>query len=134
MSEIQRFPPRRDKVYAFAIWLAPVITAALIIIAFSIPLLVIFILSLLLSFWLWNTTDYYILNDNEFLIRSCIFKKTIPINEIWSVRQVRNLYSSFALAVNRLEIKTINYETFYISPEDSDSFLNEIRKHNIMEG
>ncbi|WP_180953743.1 PH domain-containing protein [Bacillus sp. T33-2] len=77
--------------------------------------------------WIWLTT-YYDLDDDNLIIRSGPFKKTVPLNEIHSVKKTSNIISSPALSLKRLHIKNGNNKSAIISPQDRDEFLEILRK------
>ena len=124
-----KYSPKKDKVYAVAIWSAPAIVGLVLILSFSKALLVIFVLTLLLSLWLWNSTSYEIENG-ELLVWSWIFRRKANVSDIAKVRKTRNLQASYALAADRLEIVEKNKTKYYVSPKDVESFIAELKKHN----
>jgi hypothetical protein len=86
---------------------------------------IIFLLSML-----YNT--YYVFED-EYL--KCViggFPQKIIYDNIKSIKKTRNLLSSAALSIDRIEIKEKNKGyirgTTYISPKDKDDFFEELRQ------
>lgn len=89
-------------------------------------LLVVGALSILLPIfliWTWLTT-YYVLDENNLIIKYGPFQKTIPLDTILSVRKTTNPLSSPALSLQRLEISYGNYDFVLISPKDRDEFMD----------
>lgn len=79
---------------------------------------------------LYNT--YYVFED-EYL--KCVvggFPQKIYYDNIKSIRKTRNLLSSAAMSIDRIEIKEKNKGyirgTTYISPKDKDDFFEELRQ------
>ncbi len=123
------FSPKKDLVYGLVIWLAPVIVFTLLLSDFSILLSIVFIFSLLLSFWIWNSTEYRI-ESGELIIKCWILKKRVKILDIVTISRTRNIFSSYALSTDRLEIKTQKPGAFYIAPLKADSFIQTLKKEN----
>ena len=121
--------PKKDKVYAVAIWSAPAVVGLVLILSFSNALLVIFILTFLLSLWLWNSTSYEI-GNSQLLVKSWVFRRKANVGDIAKVRKTRNLQASYALASDRLEVVEKNKTKYYVSPKDVGSFIAELKKHN----
>jgi hypothetical protein len=79
---------------------------------------------------LYNT--YYVL-DEQYL--KCVvggFPQKIYYENIKSIKKTRNLLSSAALSIDRIEIKEKNKGfirgTTYISPKDKDEFFEELKQ------
>lgn len=79
----------------------------------------------------------YIVNNNELIIRSGIFRWAIPIESIISVEPSRDLKNSPALSIDRLKINyiynSINRDIL-VSPKDKQEFqnilLNRVKEKN----
>jgi len=127
------FQPKKDLVYGFIIWIAPVIVIPFLISSFSLVLLIVFILTILLSLWIWNSCEYRIVN-NELYLKCWILNNKIKINDILSIKKVRNVYSSFALSVKRLELELKSHSKLYVAPINFDDFIAELKtiNHNII--
>ena len=121
--------PRKDKVYGMAIWLLPLIMLLLLIFQNSLAVIVIFILSNLFSLRVWNSTNYKIEND-ELFIRCWIFRKRVKIANIKKVVKTKNIYSSYTLSTDKLEITESEKGQFYIAPNNFESFTEELKKIN----
>ena len=124
-----KYSPNRDRIYALAIWSAPVIVGLVLILSFSRALLGILVLTFLLSLWLWNSTSYEIENG-RLLVRSWIFRRRANVGDIAKVRRTRNLLASYALSSDRLEIVEKNNAKYYVSPKDVESFIAELKSLN----
>ncbi len=124
------FKPHKDLAYAVIIWSGPILLAGLAAVSgFSWLFMFVIIASAFLSLWLWNSTEYRI--DGQQLFLKCwLFRKRVSIENIKSIKRTRNYFSSFALAVDRLEIKVGPYDTFYISPLERTLFINECKAVN----
>ncbi len=124
-----QYPPKKDTFYALVIWSVPIILIAFLIVSFSEALAVLFILSVLLSYWLWQSTRYEIENG-ELLIQCWIFRRKVNIKDIVRVKKTRNFLASYAMALDRLEITERNKDKYYLSPNDFHAFLAELKKYN----
>ena len=120
---------RKDGFYTLVIWSAPLILILFLIFSFSLSVLIIFILSILLSLWIWNGTRY-VIENGELFIQSWIFRKRVAIKDIVKVRKTKNFLASYAMAVDRLEITEKNNQRFYISPDNVEMFITELKKTN----
>ena len=124
-----KYLPKKDLVYAFAIWSAPIIIIPFLIFSFSVTILIIFVLSFLLSFWLWNSTSYRI-EKGELIIKCWIFGRKVNIEDIVKVKKTKNFLASYALASDRLEITENNKTKYYVSPDNFETFIAELKKYN----
>jgi len=115
------------------LWLIAVLATSLLlplgltVIFPSTLLLTLIILSPVLGLFLWlfSTTKYEIRGANLY-ISSGPVKFNFPIGEITSVKATRNLLSSPALSLDRLEIKYGSGKTTLVSPKDKSNFLSDI--------
>ncbi len=124
-----RFAPKRDMLYAIVIWSAPAVVLAFLVAYFSTTILAIFVLSILLSWWLWTST-WYEVEGGRLRVRCWIFSREVEIRGIVAVRRTRNLLSSCALARERLEVVVRDGEGFFVSPEDPERFVAELKRFN----
>ena len=124
-----KYLPRKDKFYAFVIWSAPTIIILFLIFSFSVTTLIIFLLSFLLSFWLWNSTSYKI-EKGELFIKCWVFERKVNIKDILRVKKTRNFLASYAMALDRLEITEKNRSKYYVSPNSFETFIAELKKYN----
>ncbi|MGM0842772.1 MAG: PH domain-containing protein [Bacillota bacterium] len=77
--------------------------------------------------WMWVTT-YYVVDENNLIIRFGPFKKIIPLDTVKSVRKTTNPISSPALSLKRLEIVYGYYNSVLISPIHRDEFIEILSK------
>ena len=124
-----QYSPKKDALYALAIWSAPILVLLFLVYSYSVALLVLFILTVLLSVWIWHSTRYEI-RDGELIIQSWIFRRRVKIQDIVSVKKTKNLLASYALSRDRLEITEQNQDTYYIAPNDVDAFIAELKQYN----
>ena len=123
-----KHPPKKDVVYGIVVWSIAVVLLPILIFFFSVGVAIMYILSVLLVVWMWNSTVYIIEND-ELYIKCLVFRKHVQIKDIQSIKRTRNIYSSFALSVDRLEI-TDKSDKYYVAPKDFESFIEELKSYN----
>ena len=124
-----KYLPKKDKFYALVIWSVPIIIIPFLIFSFSVTILIIFVLSLLLSFWLWNSTSYKI-EKGELFIKCWVFRRKVNIKDIVKVKKTKNFLASYAMALDRLEITEKNKSKYYISPNNFETFIAELKEYN----
>ena len=79
--------------------------------------------------WIWFGTSYYI--SEEILIVKCgPFSERITIKDIKNIKKTRNLLSSAALSIDRIEIRYGYSGMTLISPKDREQFVELILKKN----
>ena len=126
------FKPKIDLLYGTVIWSLPVVVAPFLFLDHNAPawmLIMVFFLCVMISFWMMNSTEYRI--DDGFLIARClVLRKVIRISDIHSVRKTNNIWSSYALSSERLEINFHSYDKIYISPLEEETFIAELQKEN----
>ncbi len=85
-----------------------------------------------LLLWIYFGTHYR-LTSTELIYRSGPLKGKIRIDEIREIVVGKTLYIGIkpATAGSGLIIKFGKYDEIYISPDSNDSFIEEIRKHNL---
>ena len=85
--------------------------------------------------WLVRTT-YYVLDDQQLIVRSGPFRWSILLARIDSVKRSRNILSSPALSLDRVQIRYDHFRFVLISPEDRDRFLAELenRRSRVAQG
>ena len=71
--------------------------------------------------WIFHTT-YYVVERDELLIRSAMFRWRIPIGRIESIEPTNNPLSSPALSLDRLDIR-YGGKSILVSPEDREGFM-----------
>jgi len=79
--------------------------------------------------WIWFGTSY-IISEEILIIRCGPFSERIKIKDIKSIKKTRNLLSSAALSIDRIEIKYGYSGMTLISPEDRVQFVGLILKKN----
>lgn len=93
--------------------------------ALLFPFLITVIFGCGLPVWLLVATDYTVTLE-ELKIRCGPFKWTIKRNEIRSIKPSRNLISSPALSLNRLEIRYGSHKSILVSPADRFGFYQAL--------
>ncbi|MHB8206035.1 PH domain-containing protein [Mucilaginibacter sp.] len=74
---------------------------------------------------------YYTISGNELKIKcGFIINKTIDISTIKKIEPSRNMLSSPALSMDRLEIFYNQYDSVLISPEDKAGFIERLKGIN----
>jgi len=81
----------------------------------------------ILILWLWLTT-FYLVEEDNLIIKYGPFKKTIPLESIKSIKKTMNPLSSPALSLKRLDIEYGQYQNVLISPKDRDEFMEILSK------
>ncbi|MFO7445349.1 MAG: PH domain-containing protein [Ignavibacteriaceae bacterium] len=85
-------------------------------------------LSLLFPVWVWKST-YYEISDGYLTARIMFLKTKLKISDINLVRETENIWSSYALSLKRLEVKS-KWNVIYISPLDKEGFIKELKSYN----
>jgi hypothetical protein len=75
----------------------------------------------------WFNT-YYVLGEKELLVKCGFLGKKIAYGSIKSVRETRNPLSSFALSIDRIEIKYGIVDMILISPENKQEFIQRLEQ------
>ncbi|QQZ11243.1 PH domain-containing protein [Heyndrickxia vini] len=92
--------------------------------------LIIVSISLVFVIWLWINT-YYEINNGDLKIIAGPFKYAlISINEIKAIESTKNIITSPALSMDRIEIHYNKWHTIIISPKNQIKFINELQKIN----
>ena len=68
----------------------------------------------------------YVIQDQQLVVRSGLFKWRIPINEISGITPTSDPIASAALSLDRLRITYGQAKSLLISPRDKDGFLAQI--------
>ena len=83
----------------------------------------------ILSISVWVNT-YYILEENELLIKRGFFSLRIPYKTITSVKPTKSLVTgtTMGLSLDKLEIKYSHRhnDMIYISPKNKEEFINQL--------
>lgn len=122
-----RFTSKKDFWLGAFIWLSAVIPLIMFIRDQLWYGLLIMIPVFLFLVWVWFGT-YYDITEKEVKIRCGPIKETVPFDKIIKIRKTRNLVSSAALSLNRLEIQYGKYNFTYISPKNKEEFINTIKE------
>lgn len=89
----------------------------------AVPVILIF------GFVIWIfTSTYYVIGEQDILVRSGPFRWRIPIHEIEDIQPTRNPLSSAALSLDRLNITYSGGRWMMISPKNKDEFLAELER------
>jgi hypothetical protein len=81
-----------------------------------------------LPIWMLCNTRY-VFDGNELRVHSGPFMWKVPVEEITHIEPTRSPLSSPALSLDRLRIKYAQGKSLLISPENRDSFLQELEAH-----
>ncbi len=75
---------------------------------------------------------YYIINESNELIVKCgiIYHSRVDISTIKSINKTRNLISSPAPSLDRLEIRYGKWDSLIVSPQDKIPFIKALQKAN----
>ncbi|MDR2250836.1 PH domain-containing protein [Acinetobacter sp.] len=95
----------------------------------NFPHLIIYSLVIFLI-WLPIFSTYYLIENNQLIIKSMIFRWKINISDITQIEPTHNPLSSPALSLDRLKIiymKNGRIASVMISPKDKEGFLNALR-------
>ena len=68
----------------------------------------------------------YVIEGQQLVVRSGLFKWRIPINEISDITPTSDPIASPALSLDRLRITYAKTKTVLVSPRDKDAFLAQI--------
>ncbi len=88
-----------------------------------------FTIAMIPAIFIWNmfTSTYYIITEDEVIIRGGIFYKlVIKITDIRKISESNDLISSPALSIDRLEILYNKFDTILISPKKKYEFVKSI--------
>lgn len=80
------------------------------------------------SFYL--NTSYQLTSDGQLIITCGFFRSAIAVASIRKIRYIKNILSSPALSIDRLEIHYNKFDSILISPKDRSDFIERIRKLN----
>lgn len=75
---------------------------------------------------------YYLIRSNELFVRSSIFKFNIPLESIRKIERSRSGFAGYRLALSTRGVNVYynKYDEVFISPEDLETFCEEIVKRN----
>jgi hypothetical protein len=123
------FPSKKDLWFGPIIWgtiiacILPILTSDYVALFFTLPIAIILV-------WVWFSTGYRVIGE-LLIIRSGPLTKSIPIKDIEKITQTKNLVSSFALSIDRLEIiYGSNFGLTLVSPKDKQKFVFLLKSIN----
>jgi len=85
--------------------------------------LTIIIITAVFILHLFLTTDYTITEDELKIKSGFVYKKTIKIVEIKRITETRDIMSSPANSIDRLEITFNNFDRVLVSPKEKTEFI-----------
>ncbi len=126
-----RVKSKIDLLVGIVIWSAIVIMAGTLIMKDDQTVISYVVGLSLIAFLLWiYFGTYYELRDEYLYCRSGPFIEKIEYPKIKSVKLSRNMLSSMALSLDRIEVKQHGkgylLGTTYISPENREQFMSEL--------
>ena len=92
-----------------------------------------FLINLLTTFFIAYTllTTQYTISKNKLRIQcGFLYDEIVTIDKIISITESRNLISSPAASLDRLELKLKNTHSVLISPKEKDGFIDHILQIN----
>lgn len=97
----------------------------------SLFCLIIIMITFVLITWLWVNTYYEITNNEKLKIITGPFKyANIDIKAIKAIESTKNIISSPALSMDRIEIQYNKWHTIIISPKDKVRFIEMLKEIN----
>lgn len=66
----------------------------------------------------------------EVEVKFGILRKTLPLQEITVIKEMKNYSASFAASFDRIGIESRRVSTIFISLQDKEAFINELLKAN----
>lgn len=127
-----RYNSKRDLWLGLLIWLP--ITSGFLMSVYSafitkeaITPFIVFTVILSFIAWIWFGT-YYVLKETYIIVRCGPFRERIEFADIKSMKETRNVLSSYALSLDRIQIKYRKFGYSLISPINKEDFIKEIEK------
>ncbi len=74
------------------------------------------------------TTRYEIKGDMLKIKSGWIYRLSLPITDIISIKTTRNFISSPAASMDRIEIRYNAYDSVIVSPREKESFIRELTR------
>lgn len=127
------FPSKRDRWMGIIIWgvifLWCWILYEAIFVMFNIIAIILIpvLISLMISIWFYTR---YTIKQETIQIAYGPMKWSIHIQDIHSIREVKNPFAAPALSMEKLEVHYGKYETIIISPKDKQEFINTLQINN----
>lgn len=88
------------------------------------------VINLLVIIFLWYTfkTTVYSIKDNQLFIKCGFFvNEAVRIENITKITETRNMLSSAAASLDRLEISYNKYDSILISPKEKMEFIKHLQ-------
>ena len=129
----QRFPSRIDDQFALTGVAVPS-SLALVLLANGVlygapPLWVALPLLITIGVVVWLlTTTSYAFEGPVLLVRCGPLRWRVPLEQIFSVREIESARSAPAMSMDRLEIRFADDDLMLISPRDKAAFLRELHR------
>ncbi len=123
------YPSKRDWLLGLIIWGGVAFGIGISSASASIFSIITMVVLTIFVIWIWFGT-YYILGHTNLLIKSGPFTKILSLDQIISIKRTKNPLASFALSLNRLEIKCQKGGSILISPKDDVGFLKMLQEQN----
>jgi hypothetical protein len=125
-----RYDSAKGFVFPTVIVLLAILTVLSLIAQAYFATLIIGIVLLLFIWMLYNT--YYVIKDNQLFYRSAFLKGAISIDAIYEIERNKTMYSGLkpALATKGLIVKYNKYDDIYLSPKDTDGFVEVLTQIN----
>ncbi|WPV00738.1 PH domain-containing protein [Mucilaginibacter sp. cycad4] len=81
--------------------------------------------------WMWYDT-YYSINGNQLFYKSALLNGTIEIDTIVEIVKTKNFFIGLkpSLSAKGIIIKYKKYDDIYISPQNIDQFIRELKQIN----
>jgi hypothetical protein len=88
-------------------------------------------LSVIAFIWYTFNTTIYIIKDNQLFVRCGFFvNEPIKIESIKKITETRNMISSAAASLDRLEILFDKFGSVLVSPKEKMSFIDQLKEIN----
>jgi hypothetical protein len=125
-----RYDSAKGFVFPTVIVLLAILTVLSLIAQAYFATLIIGIVLLLFIWMLYNT--YYVIKDNQLFYRSAFLKGAISIDAIYEIERNKTMYAGLkpALATKGLIVKYNKYDDIYLSPKDTDRFVEVLTQIN----
>lgn len=129
-----KYKSKTDWWLAVIIWGSMLLTIGIGVYALAtevlslVELFILILLTILLPLgilWMWFTT-FYVIDEQDLIIRYGPFKQKISLQLIKSMQKTMNPLSSPALSLKRMEITYGQYDFVLISPINRDQFMKEL--------
>jgi hypothetical protein len=129
---MKRYPSAKSAAFGILVWgliLILLVSAIIVPPQYRYPTIAGSLVGIGFMLWMWFGA-YYEFRETYLLLRMGPFFERIPYIKIFSARKFKGMMSSMALSSDMLELRHgKNYitGTTYISPEDRDAFIAELK-------